>query len=1164
MAFDFTPMQESAINTEGTVLVSAAAGSGKTAVLVERVIRKITRKENPISLDKMLIVTFTNAAAAEMKRKIEKRLYEVCRENPDDEGLLRQKHLIASADICTIDSFCINLVRSNFDKCGVEPDFTVQDGSGLAAVNNRVMSEVIGRRIRENTPEFTKLLELTGCEYDEKPLAEEIEKIHLYSEQLPFPEKFLRSLINPYVTDFDKEHIWYKTAFEFSENILNGARKTIEKMADAAELLGSKHKAYAETLSLLIDTLIKELSKGEWDGFYKAVGEANIPRQPSVPSDSDDGAVFKICKEKIAKAIEKLRKIFYADTEFVKRDIWEKRPAVELFAAMIGDYSKELFEAYKKENTLTFYNTEQLALSFLCTPTPHGYEVNSAAQEYLSRYDEVLVDEFQDVNDLQDTLFHILSGNAKKLFTVGDVKQSIYGFRGSNPENFMKKKRAYTSIENAKDEDAKKIILSDNFRSRKGICDYVNFVFSRLLDGHIGSIVYNEEEELHASGEFPESSRNCVEFILADKTGDEDELKRLEFEGRCIAHRINEIMNEGQVITDGKALRNAKFSDFVILLDSVKNKASVIAEMLKEAGIPVNYGAEIFFETEEVITVLSLLKIIDNPRNDIELLTVMMSPIFNFSAEEMAKIRADFKKGELYAAVNNSASLGNKKVLDFLETLSLMRREAAVLSVDKLISKLYAVTDYLNFVSAMSGGEARRANLITLRNVAACYCEGSGGGIGGFLTHIRTLPEKAVKSAAKEGSDCVRIMTMHASKGLQFPVCIISNVASDINRVDSSSKILYGSKLGLGFKFYNYISDCDEENLGHILSALGETEKTSEEKMRLLYVAMTRAVDRLIIVSSPKNPVSALNNAASNISRVGLELDAEWLKSSRKMNDWLLATALIHPDAQILRNLCELPTRSAKQGGEAAFRVMNSYNTAFAKAEVKEFTPIANDDITQRIKKNLSYKYPLEALGSVRSKISVSDLANKAESDRFAFTHKPSFMLENGLSAAGKGTATHSVMQFIDMSKKPDVDAEIDRLAEWQYITEEQAGAVDRKAISEFFDSPLYERISKSLDIRREMRFLSEIPASRIDDALPEKIKDTPVIIQGAVDLCFAEEDGIVVLDFKTDRVDNIDKLRETYSEQLNIYAAACEKIMGKPIKEKIIYSFNLSDYISF
>ncbi len=1164
MAFNFTPMQEKAINTEGTVLVSAAAGSGKTAVLVERVIRKITREENPVSIDKMLIVTFTNAAAAEMKRKIEKRLYEVCRENPDDEVLLRQKHLISGADICTIDSFCINLVRNNFEKCGVDPDFVVQDDSALTSINKGVMSRVIGERIKENTPEFRRLLELTGCEYDEKELANEIERVYLYSVQLPFPKKFVRGLVTSYILPFDNEHPWQKEAFSKAFDILSKARKTLEKMAEVSIFVGEKHKAYCETLSLVVDTLINTVLARDWNQVVREISGAQIPRQPSVPSDSAEGKVFKYCKEKIVNSIGKVKKLFYADIEKIEEQLAENRPAVELFAAMVNDYSKLLFEEYKKENVLTFHNTEQLALSFLCKATPSGYELNPEAKEYLSRYDEVLVDEFQDVNDLQDTLFHILSGESQRLFVVGDAKQSIYGFRGSNPENFQRKKAVYKHIGAAEESAPKKIILSDNFRSRKGICDYVNFVFSKLLKGDIGSIVYNEDERLNASGSFPESSAPSVEFILADKTDDENEDERLLFEGKCIAEKILSIIKEDKVISDKGELRKAKYSDFVILLDSVKNKANVISEMLKARGIPVSYGAEVFFETVEILTVTALLKIIDNPRNDIELLTVMMSPIFNFTAEELAVIRADFKKGEFYSAVNNAAKCGNGKVVNFLKKIAEMRREAAVLPVDKLISKLYLMTDYINFVSAMTGGEMRRANLITLKKLASGYSSSYGGGIGGFLNYLKNLPEKAIKSAVGGGENCARIMTMHASKGLQFPVCIISNLGGEINRIDSSAKVLYGENLGIGFKYYDYDLDSDMEDLGHILISMDESEKTAEEKMRLLYVALTRAIDRLVLVSTPSNPVSALNAAAANINNIG-EIDAEWLKNSRHMNEWLLATALMHPDAFALRSICELGVKACECESKADFTVMNTYNLGSDNEETEEETAVfANEEIAKKIRENISYKYPLEPLKKVRSKISVSDLANRAEIDKFAFTGRPSFMLKGGLSAAGRGTATHSVMQFIEMKEKPDVDAEIERLREWQFITEEAAEAVDKEAVKRFFESGVYDRIKNAKELRREMRFLSEIPARRIDETLEGEIGDTPVIVQGAVDLCFLEEDGIVVLDFKTDKVDNLEILRETYREQLNIYAVAVEKIMGKPVKEKIIYSFNLSDYISF
>lgn len=1164
MAFNFTSMQEKAIKAQGTVLVSAAAGSGKTAVLVERVIRKITSKENPVSIDKMLIVTFTNAAAAEMKRKIEKRLYEVCRENPDDEGLLRQKHLISIADICTIDSFCINLVRNNFEKCGIQPDFAVQDDSALTSINKAVMSRVIGERMKENTPEFKRLLELTGCEYDEKELANEIERIYLYSQQLPFPEKFVTGLIKPYIIAFDKEHPWQKDAFAKSLEILSKARKTLAKMAEVAVFVGEKHKAYCETLSLLVDELLRTLSKGDWNEMRREISGAQIPRQPNVPSDIPEGKVFKYCKEKIVNAVGKVQKLFYAEAEIIEEEMVQNRPAVELFAAMVNDYSKWLFEEYKNENVLTFHNTEQLALSFLCKSTPSGYELNPDAKEYLSRYDEVLVDEFQDVNDLQDTLFHILSGESKRLFIVGDAKQSIYGFRGSNPENFQRKKSAYKLSEEGEEGNPQKIILSDNFRSRKGICQYVNFVFTKLLNGEIGSIIYNEEETLNASGTFPESDAKEVEFILADKTDDESELGRLEFEGKCIAEKIFEIMAEGPVITDLGALRNAKYSDFVILLDSVKNKANIISEMLKEKGIPVSYGAEVFFETVEVSTILALLKIIDNPRNDIELLTVMMCPVFNFTAEELAGMRADFKKGEFYSAVNNAAKNGNLKVMNFLEKIAEMRREAAILPVDKLLVKLYLITDYMNFVSAMPGGEMRRANLITLKKLASGYCAGYSGGIGGFLNYLKNLPEKAIKSAVGGGENCVRIMTMHASKGLQFPVCIISNLAGEINRIDSSAKILYNDNLGMGFKYYDYDFDADCEDLGHMLVSMNEIEKTAEEKMRLLYVALTRAIDRLVLVSTPANPVSALSTAASNINNMG-EIDSEWLKNSKHMNEWLLATALMHPDALPLRQMCEVKVRAQTDASRASFIVMNAQSLSDSRIIASEESVSDMDEqIADKIKENVAYKYPLDALSSVRSKISVSDLANRAESDKFAFTARPSFMLKNGLSAAGRGTATHSVMQFIDMKEKPDVDAEIERLREWQFITEEAAEAVDKDAVKRFFESGVYERIKNARELRREMRFLSEIPAKRIDESLDGDIADTPVIVQGAVDLCFEEEDGIVVLDFKTDKADNLETLKETYSEQLNIYATAVEKIMGKPVKEKIIYSFNLSDYISF
>ena len=1167
MAFNATPMQQKAIETDGNVLVSAAAGSGKTAVLVERVIRMLTSEQNPISADRLLIVTFTNAAAAEMRSRIEKRLHEEILKNPDDVALLRQKHLLPSADICTIDSFCIKLIRENFDVCGVEPDFKVSDGTSLIPVCKATMSAVLEPYLAAQDEAFLKLLELCECEYDEQNLADTIERIYLYSRQLPFPERFVESLATPYNIPFDNEHPWYKGAFALAIKSLEATRFNIEKMANAAQGLiknSNKCSDYTKTASLLIDELISEAEKGDWDSFYSIIHTASLKNVPSTEKDDPNAQIFKDNKKQITDTLKEICLLFSSKSDDMGTFISNHAKAVNLLVGLITDYAERLFEAFKAENSFTFYNTEQMALNLLCEYKDGAVNLREHAKKLASRYDEVLVDEFQDVNDLQDMLFSILSNNEEKLFVVGDVKQSIYGFRGSNPQNFLNKKQKYTAIESAKFDEPKKIILSNNFRSRHGVCDAVNYFFELFMAGQCGSIVYNEDERLCPAAKFPETQAPAAELLLVDKCGNQDDDSLLQSEARAIAKYIKCVMCEGEVIKGKNGImRQAEYRDFVILLDAMRNKAPVISEMLLRYGIPVAYNAEGFLDTVEISTALSVLKVIDNPKCDVELLTCMMSPIFGFTAEDMAAMRASHKRGYLYSAVTAAAESGNQKAQDFIKRLSELRRNAAILPLDRFLSKLLYTTDWLNLVSAMSGGRVRSANLFTLLKFASQYTASGAGSIYGFIKHIKELPENSFKSSVGGGDNCVRIMSMHQSKGLQFPVCIIANLASRINNTDSISRVLYSENMGIAFKYYNEEHGADTRLLGHKLISNLASDKTIEERMRLLYVAMTRAEDRLCLVSACKDAENRLSKLSATISDTPPHLTSDFISSSKTMGDWVLAASLLHPDAGALRSMCDMHLLPIVSDASLKVSIINEF--ADETAEDDEHTDSddafkADKALAEKIIQNAAYSYPYRELCGLQAKASVSALANAAESEHFAFSAKPDFMEKNGLSAAGRGTAMHHIMQFISMDGIPDIDAELDRLTEWQFITEAEAKAADKATLERFFGSEIYARIMAAHEVRREMRFLTELPASRLK---PELQTEDKIIVQGAVDMCFIEDDGIVVLDFKTDRVEDVETLAETYGEQLEIYSKACEKIFSKPVKEKIIYSFHLSKFVT-
>ncbi len=1167
MAFKPTPQQQKAIETKGNVLVSAAAGSGKTAVLVERVINMLTDKTSPVSADRLLIVTFTNAAAAEMRARIEKRIYEEIQKNPNDASLQRQKYLLQNADICTIDSFCIKLVRENFEKCGVEPDFKISDGSSQTATCNAVMSKLIAEYLENPSKDFERLLEFTNCEYDEKNLTELVNRIYLYSQQLPFPQKFINGLSLPYETKFDIGNAWYDMTFDLAKKRVDTVSVCAQKMVDASPYTNKnseKHIAYSENVLKIAQELLSTVVLKDWDKLAELLKISSLDRVPSSDKDDSFANMFKDNQKQIKEILKELLELFYASRDDIQNTLYENLNAVKLLIEIITKYGERLFAAFSEENSFTFYNMEQLALGLLCRYEDGEIIIRDEAKELCNRYDEVLVDEFQDVNDLQNMLFYILSNREKKLFVVGDVKQSIYGFRGSNPDNFLSKKERYVPIDKAENDDPKKIILSDNFRSRRGVCDAVNFFFSQLLAGQCGGIIYNEEERLNAGGAFPENSAPTAELLIVDRYDDGCDESLLETEAKKIAEYIISVMDEGAVISDGERLRNADYRDFAILLDKVKDKANVIAETLSDYGIPVSLGGDSFLESTEISTVMSLLQVIDNPKCDVELLEVMMSPIFAFSAEEMAKIRANQKRGPLYSAVTAYSKAGDKKTTDFIEKLTALRRDAAVLPIDRLISKLIHSADILNMMSALPAGKVRRANLFALVNYAKSFEARTDTGIYGFIRYMKSLPENSFKSVASSSENAVRIMSMHNSKGLQFPVCIVANLCSQINNADSISRVLFSENAGIAFKYYDEKYGYDIEMLGHAVQADAAQVKTVEEKLRLLYVAVTRAIDRLCLVCSAKNLDNKLVKLASSLQGDFPYISREFLEKGRNMGDWILSCALMHPSGEVLRRYADVKAPQINSDCELKITVLNAVSEQVVTAEQETQQAVCDLEFAEKIKENAEFEYPYEPLGYLQAKASVSRLVHSAEDDQFAFCERPEFMLGDRLSGAAKGTAMHHIMQFINLTPTVDVNAEIERLIEWKFITEREAAAADINAIDSFFKSDIYNRIISSEEVHREMRFLSEIPATRIDSTLNIDADDANIIVQGAVDLCFAEDDGIVVLDFKTDRVDDLNQLVSTYGEQLEIYSAAAEKIFQKPVKERIIYSFHLGQSISF
>lgn len=1161
MAFNPTPEQKSAIETKGNVLVSAAAGSGKTAVLVERVVRLLSDRENPISADRLLIVTFTNAAAAEMRTRIEKRLDSECRANPSDIGLLKQRKLLSSAKICTIDSFCIDLVRENFERAGVSPDFKISEQSSLKAVNERVLAALLNEYYEKGGDDFFGLMDLVGAEYDDGNFSDYILKMYDYSRQLAFPTEWFDSLSAEYNPDcFGGENEWYKYS-------VNKALKTAEEMrrvnAAILDALFEEEKAY-DTYAFCFTAASEEEARlydaaksGDWDEILSVLNSFDLPSIPR--ASGEKGRAAKAARDYILNLTESLKKLFFDGTDGIKKQLADIYGKVLLLSEILNELQKRIFSEYLERNTFTFHNIEHLALKLLCEKTPEGILPKAGAEELLSRYDEVMVDEYQDTNDLQDMLFYVLSNRGERLFAVGDVKQSIYGFRGAKPSNFLNKINAAVPVEKAAENEPKKIILGCNFRSRKEICEYINYFFERLMTEKTGDIIYNGDERLIPAASYPDPPQIPVSLEIVTNAGNSEESLRAEAEH--IADYIRRVMQSGECIRqDENTLRKAKFSDFAILLRNTKAKAAVLAEELRKNGIPVNLSLEGYAETSEVSTFLSLLKIIDNPDSDVELLSVLLSPIFGFTAEEAANIRIKRREGGLYSALVFSSENGDSRCAKVLKILEKYRILAATLTLPKLITRLLEDTDYLNTVWAREDGERRHGNLLMLISLAEQYSADSRLGIGGFVSFVYRQSENGMKSAAVlSGGDTVKIMSIHASKGLQFPVCIIAGTANSFNDNDSRNSALYSADYGIGFKYYDEIRQEKRTTVAREVILDSGRKITREEELRLLYVAMTRAQDKLHFTAAVGNLENKLKNCFSELI----------LSEGRPDNifdgmgsyfDWLIMTSLVHPDGKELRSEGSniIPEITESRIAISISEAGEEEKTADISTEPKE----PDGELAEKLKENIEYTYPYEKLFEIEAKCSVSALANKAESEKYAFSARPAFMSDGGITAAERGTATHKIIEFIDFNKTEDIEAEIERLYEWQYISEREAKAVSRKKLKAFFDSRLFARIKASPLVKREMRFLTEMPASAVEPSLKAEFDGESIIVQGAVDLCFEENGEIVVVDFKTDRTDNPADLAAAYGEQLSIYAAACEKIFEKKVKQKIIYSFALSEEI--
>lgn len=1161
---EWTPEQKNAIDARGgTVLVSAAAGSGKTAVLVERVVERICDETSPCDINEMLIVTFTRMAAGEMRERIAASLARRLAADPSNRRLARQQVLIDQASIGTIDSFCASIVRENFHALGIPSDFGTLDESDAAQLKYAACGQALEELYARQPDGLAELRELFSSGRLDTRLEETVIQIHEYIMAYPFPEEWLEQA----VTSYDMENglsgnTWGRLAFEILERNGEDAVRLLESCLELAQqgddILDQKATPIIKRELDYAREFLRLIRERNWNAAYEFVGSFSYQR-------------FDIRKTECIDLLEKIkaRRTFVKDTIFktniqsilcateeeTAEDFKTLRPVLSLLFDLVHRFEEIYGELKTAQNQYDFSDIMHFALSLLVEKKEGGFARTAYAAQIASRYREIMVDEYQDVNAAQELLFQAVSDGEKNLFFVGDVKQSIYGFRQSMPRIFIRRRESMAPYDGHTYPAC--ITLGRNFRSRRGVTEAVNYIFSRIMSQRAGDIVYDENEALVYAASYEERKTPDVTLaVVEDKKGQPDCLARM------ILERVHSGMTVSQKTDDGAVQRPVRYSDICVLLRFYSNRVDKYIEAFERAGIPVRAaGDDEVFSQPEVRVIISLLRVIDNPIQDIPLIAVMLSPIFGFTPDETAVIRSGHRSGSFYSAVCAAAQGGDAHCADFLAELEAMRDLAAVLTPGALIERIYDRTDYPTIAAA--GKPDAADNLDFLLCCARSFQRDTG--IGGFVRYVDSVLSGGGmkrKSAGNEG-DAVTIMSIHKSKGLEYPICFLAECETSMSSKSFSGDVVLHSQYGAGLKMIDLKQMRKFDTIANTAAADLVFGEEVSEGLRLLYVALTRAREELVMVAEiPKLSETAVRCAAF-VMEDG-RVDPSFIANDKKFSDWIIAALITHPDAHLLRDSVSFPLSVPEQASPIRFYSLKSGDELEQEALEPETENGDFDAAAFRsaVEARVEYVYPYLPLAEVAAKRAASHGEESAVNSTFFASSRPAFMNKKGLTPAQRGTATHEYMQFADYSNAAaDAHAEGEHLAAQGFLTETQAAAVDYEQIARFFRSDLYRRIESSEQVFREERFAIEVPAGEYYE-LPPEMAGEPVFLQGIVDCAFVEDGALVIVDYKTDRVRQIQELKERYADQLNIYRHAMEISRGIPVKECVLYSFPLGETI--
>lgn len=1175
----WTQNQQNAISARGgSLLVSAAAGSGKTAVLVERVIKRITDPISPVDADRLLVVTFTRAAAAEMKERIAARLDGMVENDPQSAALRRQQMLLAKAHISTIHSFCSDLVRENFYSLDISADFRLAEESELAILKHETLNRVLEALYENEGEAFFLFADYFSTAKSDYLLQQVILKLYEFLCAHPFPEKWLREKERMYDCMEDVIHTgWGQVIADYAKNAL----QFCFELAKSSLLAFSERPELGDKLQSLLQLDLKHMEKlcaavqdTTWDKVRACLYSVDFSARFTCAKGYKDDAVklrIQANRDLLKKTLKSLCALFEQDETQCIEDIRALSPLVhELFQA-VRIFAEEYAKEKQERNLADFNDLEHWTLALLTEETEDGWRFTKESQAIAGRFEEVMVDEYQDANEIQDLIFRAVSGDAKRLFVVGDVKQSIYGFRQAMPEIFLRRKDNCPVYDPITDRYPAKVILDKNFRSRQGVTDAVNFVFRRLMSIETGDMEYTAEEELTAGAQYGEDGTPDMYFHLIDCSGADEDTDAIE--ARHIAVMIRKFMAQHTVTENGEE-RPARYGDFCIMLRSASTHANVYVNELSSCGIPAaSEASDSFLSAQEIAVTVSYLRIIDNPLQDIPLLNVLVSPICGFSPDDLAQMRAGCPQGQLYFALKQYGASGNPQAREFLTELDELRTLAAMTPVDLLINMIYTRTGYPAVVRSMEGGELKLSNLRLLQEYAKKYAVSGAKGLSGFVRYIDRLEEQKCDlksgSVLSEESDSVKVMTIHHSKGLEFPFCFLAATARNF-RSDKADEVLLHAELGIGIRRKDLERMCRYSTMPRQAVALEIEREGKSEELRVLYVAMTRAREKLVVLSSHKNPARYLQTMASRLT--GSDTVSPYIvRGAGCISNWIAQCALLHPDGFRLRELAGMPRIvQCESCLPWEIEVIDA-----AKAGLREETSVQPEagenkqevsysaEETCKIIARLSAQYPYGPLTKIPVKVAASELAHEESRETYAFTSHPAFLNQDKLTGAEKGTALHAFMQYADLAVcAASPEEELKRLLEQGFLTERQVQAVELSKVKSCMESHVMQRFLSAQRQYREYRFTVKIKAGLADKELKPPYDQEDIVLQGAVDCAFVEDGQIVIVDYKTDRIENMAELKGRYQTQLELYRGAMQQCTGLHVKECVLYSFYLEDSI--